>query len=80
MWYMVWLGYIIAINRFIMSVFFLFRSQYKDTGCHDSHCIGSHMWPKEHRAKRLYSHPRSKEEMLPLAEDFIKQYYESKKQ
>ena len=64
----------------IVIVKCLFCWQYKDTGCHDSHCLGSHMWPKDHRPKRSYSHPRSKEEMIPLAEDFIKQYYESKKQ
>ena len=64
--------------RIIISIFLL--SQYKETGCHDSHCVGSHMWPKEHRVKRPYGVPRSKEEMIPLAEDFIKQYYESKKQ
>ena len=54
--------------------------QFKDTGCHPTFCKGSHMWPKDHRPKRPFSHPRSPEEVLPLAEDFIKQYFQSKKQ
>ncbi len=38
------------------------------------------MNPKDSRPTRPYATPRTKEEIIPLAEDFIKQYYESKKQ
>ena len=38
------------------------------------------MNPKESRHKRPYATPRTVEEIIPLAEDFIKQYYDSKKQ
>eukprot|EP00731_Ephydatia_muelleri_P022495 Em0015g78a len=49
----------------------------KDTGCHPAYCVGSHLWPKETRT-RPYAQPRTREEVWPLAEDFIRQYYESK--
>ena len=53
--------------------------QYKDTGCHPARCMGSHLWPKEHKPKRPYGHPRPKHEVTSLAEDFIRQYYEAQK-
>ena len=53
--------------------------QYKDTGCHPARCMGSHLWPKEHKPKRPYGHPRPKHEVTSLADDFIRQYYEAQK-
>ena len=42
----------------------------KDTGCHPAHCVGSHLWPKEHKPKRPYGHPRPKHKVTSLADDF----------
>lgn len=61
------------------SQYFIFvcvLQEYKETGCSDAHCKGSHMQLKP---KRPYGSIRPTEEVLPLATDFIKQYYESKR-
>lgn len=50
--------------------------EFKDTGCSESKCKGSFMQLKP---KRPFGTLRPKEEVLPFAVDFIKQYYDSKK-
>lgn len=54
--------------------------QIKDTGCATNNCLGSHIWPKSHRTCKPNGEPRGKEEMKEKAEEYLKQYYDSRKQ
>ena len=51
----------------------------KNTGCHNNHCVGSQIWPKEHPHSKPYAPCRPKDEMKEKACEYIKMYFDSQK-